>query len=358
LRLLVIHPGSSFSTHDVYVGLTNALIARGHQLHTYNLDARIERSAHWLNYIWKKAGKPDPRPTHGDVVYRASVEALERALRFNVDGVLAISAMFLHPDALLLMRRAGLKTGVVFTESPYDDEPQTALAALVDVCWTNERTSVPVIRGTNPNAFYLPAAYDPDRHKVLDDVPPAEIPAHDVVFVGSGFQERIDLLSAIDWDGIDLGLYGSWASLPSRSKLRKHLRGGVVDNRYAVDLYRRAKIGLNLYRTSIGFGRKAPQIARADSLNPRAYELAACGVFQISNRRAEIVETFGYSVPTFTTAAELEALIRHYLEDARVRRSMAVAARASVAGHTFAARAAQLEAQLAQVWAEPIAKGA
>ena len=344
--------------HDVYVGLTNALIGRGHRIHTYQLDARIERSASWLNHCWRKAGKPEPRPNHADVIYHASYEVTERALHFGVDGVLVISGMFLHPKQLDLLRRAGIRTGVVFTESPYDDGPQQRLAALTDVCWTNERASLSVLRFANPNTQYLAAAYDTERHALLGAAPDESVPQHDVVFVGTGFQERIDLLGAIDWTGIDLGLYGHWPLLPSRHRLRKYLRGSVMDNRKAVDLYRRAKIGLNLYRTSMGFGRDAPKITYAESMNPRAYELAACGVFQISDRRAEVMETFGYSVPTFRDAVGLEMLVRDYLAKPDERRVCAVAARHSVEPHTFAARAEQLETQLTEAWAAPIAKGA
>ena len=180
MRLLVCQPGASYSVHDVYVGLTNALIARGHQVFTYQLDSRIERSASWLEYCWRKAGKPEPRPNHADVIYHASYEMTERALHFDVQGVLAISGMFLHPKQLTNLRRAGRRTAVVFTESPYDDIQQTKMASLVDVCWTNERASVPVLRFANPNTYYLPAAYDPDRHHFLAEVPDETVPAHDV----------------------------------------------------------------------------------------------------------------------------------------------------------------------------------
>lgn len=356
MRLLMVHPGASFSTHDVYVGLLNALIDQGHQVYSYQLDSRIERAGSWLKYCWRKAGKPDPKPTSADVLYRASVEALERALRFHVDGVLVVSAMYFHPDVLTLMRRAGLRIGVVFTESPYDDEKQLVVAPLADVCWTNERTSVEPLRFVNKNTHYLPHAYNPEIHK--PSAPSEEVPAHDVVFVGTAFQERVELLSAVDWTGIDLGIYGAWQTLPSRSRLRQYVRGSVVDNAYAVQLYQRAKIGLNLYRQSVGFGRNAPRITHAESMNPRAYELAACGVFQLADHRAEHAETFQWTAPAFTTPQDLEKKIRAFLDRPYEREHKAESSRQRIGPHTYAARAAQLMAQLQSDWAEPLAKGA
>jgi spore maturation protein CgeB len=356
--LLGVHPGASYATHDVYAGLVHALREQGFTIHDYNLDARIERAGSWLRHCWRRAGRPDPKPTTADILYRAGVEALERALRFDVDGVLVVSAMYLHPDLLILMRRAGLRTAVVFTESPYDDLMQSRVAQLADVCWTNERSSVPVLRVANPQTYYLPSAYDPARHRPDADAD-VEVPENDVVFIGSCFDERIQLLSAVDWSGIDLGIYGSWESLPSRSRLRRYLRGNVVSNDVSAMLYRRARIGLNLYRRSVGFGRGAPQIAHAESLNPRAYELAACGVFQLSDYRAEVAEQFGDLVPTFDGASQLGELVRFYLDRPSDRAEKAAAARQAVASHTFAARAAQLAAQLQTRWsAPPIARGA
>ena len=180
---------------------------------------------------------------------------------------------------------------------------------------------------------------DPERHNgeatVADDL----APEHDVVFVGTGFEERVDMLAAVDWTGIDFGLYGSWTLLGSRHPLREHLRAGVIDNRMTAALYRKAKIGLNLHRTSVGWGRGVEHITiKAESMNPRCYELAACGRFFVSDYRAEIGEVFGGLVPAFETAAELEALLRHYLADDEARLSIAAKLPEAVAPHTFDAR--------------------
>ena len=92
----------------------------------------------------------------------------------------------------------------------------------------------------------------------------------------------------------------------------------MVENAYASALYRQAKIGLNLYRSCGGWGPHARRVD-GDSLSPRAYELAACGAFHLSAFRAEVPEIFGDLVPTFTTPAEAETLIRRWLPDAAGR---------------------------------------
>jgi spore maturation protein CgeB len=358
VRVLLVGAGASYSIKDVESGYYHALQAAGVDLKVYALDRRIVIAQRWLMGLWRERGKPpDAPPTWPDAIYRAGIEALEMALRFDVDWVLAISGMYLHPDVLVMMRRAGLRAAVILTESPYDDEQQARVAALADVCWTTERSSVPFLREANPATFYLRHAYDPERHTPRGEAQ-ADVPSHDVVFVGTGFQERIDLLSGVDWRGIDLGLYGEWNLLSSRHRLRQYLRGGTLDNARTAALYRQAKIGLNLYRTSKGYGRTAERIEHAESMNPRAYELAACGVFQISNYRAEVMETFDWSVPTFGTALELQRRIRYFFARPHERLHKAQSSRQRIEPHTFAARAAELLADFEHVSQQPIAKGA
>jgi glycosyltransferase involved in cell wall biosynthesis len=285
LRMLIIHPGAATSTADVYDGLMPALRARGHELVPYQLDTRL--------------------------------------------------------------KRAGRKVGILFTESPYNDDDQARFAALADVCWTNERASVPVLRRANPNTHYLPHAYDPSRHAATVQLSnEEELARHDVVFVGTLFSERQELLAAVDWSGIDLGLYGQFPYLGSRSRLREYVRGSIVPNEVTAALYRRAKIGLNLYRTSMGFGRDAPRTVGAESLNPRALELAAAGCFTISDHRPEVAEVFGDLVPTFRDPRELETLTRVWLADGPGRDRVRSALPGAVSGRDFAAMAARVETGL------------
>ncbi len=344
--------------HD---GLVAALRRQGHQVSTYDLSKRLALAGHWLHGVWRRSRRTTPdlaKPTAVAVVEKACEDIIPRALTLNVDAVLIISAMYLHPDALVLLRRARIPTGLIFTESPYDDERQARIAHLADVCWTQERTSVAALRRFNTRTHYLPAAHDPDRHTPVPQPGDADVPAHDVVFVGTLFHERIALLSAVDWSGIDLGLYGHTTLLSSRSKLRQHLRGGATDNATAAALYRRAKVGLNLFRSTAEWT-SGQHVTTGESLNPRAYELAACGCFQVSDHRPEVAEIFGQSVPTFAGAGGLGSLVRSFLGDDEARRGLARAAWAASVQHTFDARARQVVEQLAPaIMRHPLAHAA
>jgi len=342
VKLLLLGPGASWSTADVAAGLRYGLKMHGVEVVDYALDARIARAHGWLHYNWRRARKRNPaieKPTVADVFFQAGHDALAMALYHDVDAVLAVSGMFLHPDVVVMMKRAHLKVFVLFTETPYDLEKELAMAALVDGCWTNERSAVAAFQAVNPNSGYLPHAWHPERHRPGPQPGDETVAAHDVVFVGSAFQERLDWLAAVDWTGIDLGLYGSWPAVGKAHRLRPFVKGALIDNTAAAALYRRAKIGLNLYRTSIGWGAQTPKIAHAESLNPRAYELAACGAFHVSSERAEVGEVFGALVPTVTTPDQASALLRGWLDDGAGRTRVAAELPACVAESSWGTRA-------------------
>jgi spore maturation protein CgeB len=345
MRICLAHPGASWSTADVFDGLNYGLQQLGAEVVPYRLDTRIEASHKALHALWRTKKKQQPdlvKPNTADVLYHAGVGVLEMALRHHADVVLVVSAMLLHPDIIVMMKRAGLRVVVLFTETPYDIEKELVIAAMVDGCWTNERSSLPQFRAVNPNSGYLPHAWHPLKHFVSAKSI-GDLPSHDVVFVGSGFPERVTFFNSIDWTGIDLGLYGTWGDKKNSFGLSKQVydsvRGAQVTNEMAASLYRRAKVGLNLYRRLKGFHPKNPRITHAESLSPRAYELAACGSFHLSDYRAEVEEVFGDLVPTFTSPTEAAALIRLWLSQPEERARVAAELPACVAESSWVDRA-------------------
>lgn len=322
-------------------GISGAMRRAGVEVVDYSFASRMVMSGKFLKMVNREAKRnsPDaPQFNTADTLYHASVGLLERALRHEADWVFIISALYLHHDVLLFLRRAGIKTACLLTESPYDDQRERAVASLVDVIFTNERASVATFEPYCHEAHYYQHAYDPAFHKPLAEVPDG-MARHDVVFVGTGFRERIELLSRVDWTGIDLGLYGTWKNLGSRAALRKYVRGDIVPNEVTAQLYAASKIGLNLHRARAGWT-GAGEPVQAESMNPRCYELAATGTMFTTDARAEVGEVFGDAVPTFSDARELQEIIRHYLAHEDERRRLAARLPGLVAPHTFEQRVA------------------
>jgi spore maturation protein CgeB len=339
MKILLVQPGASWSTADLYTGIVGAMQRQGEEVIQYALDKRITAFGEWLLWQWKRNKKKTDKPNGLDAIYLAGVGVIEKALYHNVDWVFIVAGSYMHPAFLTMLRRAHVKIAILFTECPYDDEWQLTFAPLADVCFVNDKVSVPAFRNVNRQTYYWQHAYDKYRHTVQNVQNEPEVMAHDVVFVGTGWIERIALFEQVDWTGIDLGLYGTWELASPDSPLRPYIHDAVTPNATTAALYRKAKIGINLHRTSVGYGKDTDKITiQPYSLGPRAYELAACGVFTISDWRPELNDVFGDVVPTFKTPEELGETIRFYLAHPDERKAIAAKLPDLVARHTFDTR--------------------
>lgn len=337
MKLLFGWPAAQYSTYDVANGLHQALEADGHSLVDYRLYRRLGLSYDSIKSMVPEGFVPDSN----EVCLHASEALPYMALLHRTPWALIVNGHALHPNAVLTLRRAGVRVAVWFTEAPYEsnDEQELYLAQLCDVAFVNERTSVGAFQsvldkaGNGGAAYYLPHAFNPALHRPWqdDDEPLDPTRSSDVLFVGTGFAERVRMLEAVDWTGINLVLGGLLPGVQPPSFVMRHLKYECLDNRQTIALYHGTKIVWNPHRWS----------ATAESANPRTFEAAACGAFQLADERAEIADVFGDSVATYRPGVpwDLAAKLRRYLADEPTRRNMAEEARRRVQGQTFAARA-------------------
>jgi hypothetical protein len=347
--VILWHPGSSVSTSDVAAGIQDGLEHAGVKVLPYRAEAEIAIASASLEFLWKQQGSPkDLRPNQADIIYRSGkaivADAARARIEHGVEWVFIVSGMYQHPDYYLLLRSCGFKVALVCTETPYDIEFELRASKHADIVFTNERSALPIFRAVHPHVSYLPHAWHPGVHAVMEQAESeTETCAHDVVFVGTYFQERVNFLASIDWTGIDLGLYGGTEDFDARTRAGKKLKpfvcGQLLKNAKTAALYRKAKVGLNFHRTSKGYGPNVSRISYAESINPRCYELAATGCYFVSDYRAEMRDIFGDAVQTFSNPQECETLIRHALADDSLRAARAVSCRQAVQYQTWRHRA-------------------
>ncbi len=338
MRILLVYPSVDVSIVDVATGIQAGLEAEGHTVVPYRLSRRLQLVQRAL-----EARLPAGQELRPETASLYASEGLPyRAITEGCRWTLVVGGAGLHPNALWALRRIGARVAIWFTEAPYDstDERELHLAELADLALVNERSVVADFQraqdraGAGGQAHYLRHAYNPAVHR-----PGEPQPEHicDVLFVGTAFPDRQALLEAVDWTGIDLRLGGIWLGLggsESPHRLAGSVRYGCLDNRELARLYHGARVVINPHRYH----------PTAESANPRTFEAAACGAFQISDRRAEVVELFGEAVPTYEPGVpwQLGALVRRYLADEPERRRLAELARERVQGETFQARARQI----------------
>ncbi|MEX2015106.1 MAG: glycosyltransferase, partial [Candidatus Hydrogenedentales bacterium] len=102
-----------------------------------------------------------------------------------------------------------------------------------------------------------------------------------------------------------------------------------------------AQINLNLHASQ----QHAGVDADADAVNPRVFEIAACGGFQLCDacRGIETLFDVETEVPVYRDLRELRLLIRKYLDNPDARAACAARARTrTLAEHTYDRRARQM----------------
>lgn len=336
MRVLLLWPAADFSVSDVASGLRAGLIENGHEVFDYRLGNRLH-GARWALMREKAAMQSEPLDMLEAILW-ASEGLPFQALMHQVDWVIGVHGPGFHPAALVALRRAGIKIAWWFTEAPYESANREifCLAEHVDVAFVNERSAVPLFQKAldeqhpGGSAHYLRHAYNPTVHFPRDgaDLTPEE--RCDVLLIGTGFAERQHLFESCDWSGIDLALGGAWAGIYANYDIFKHLKHPPMQNPDTVRLYAGAKIILNCHRDA----------EYAESANPRVWEAAACGAFQVSDYRQEIADVLGDAVPMYRAGVPWDfiTLVRRWLRDDAGRDQHAAAALERVQGQTFTER--------------------
>jgi len=312
IKLAVLSPSAPTGSHDCFTGFTRAFRLLG-----YHTDAILGHVTYrdWNEFFRLTGisrGLINYTYTQEDIIKSASLNCVIKTMEFAPDVLIIIDGTGIHRDAWMWWRRLGVPTFVIGTESPYFDNYVTHIAELATHTFVNE-----LITHERTGLEYLPMGYDSEiHHRMIVN----SSWRHDVVFVGSGFPERIEIMNSVDWSGIDLQFYGQYM-IPEDSKLAPYYKSAMIPNAETSLLYNGAKICLNLNRTSIDRDGNI-RVEEAKSLSPRAYEIAACGGFMISEYRYEIHNVFGDLVPTFTDPAELDELIRYWLPRDKERREI------------------------------------
>jgi len=329
MRVYIVHPGASFSTHDVHVGLVAGLRAQGCDVYEGRLDTILNYHQAALAAGIAQGVFREPS-IMVNLQHWASAHVTQHILEVWPDLVLVVSGGNYYIRDVRSLRRAGLTVAVLLTESPYLEE-ELPIAGQYDAAFTNERTSVAWLKQLQPHAHYLPHAYNTEVHQpgVADAAK-----ACDAFFVGSWFEERRRLLLGDAWEGINLVWKGHDLSDTPDS---------ILPNEETAAWYQSAAISLNMHRTTTSAG-SGQHIAYAESLNPRAYEIAACRGFQLcDNSRAELRDIFG-DVPTYRAgdAGDLTRQVRHFLAHPDERERVAAAMHQAVQPHSWTARAGQI----------------
>ena len=263
-----------------------------------------------------------------------SQAVLAKVETFEPDLVLALAQAPLTIQALKRLRRDKVATAMWFVEDYKLFTYWQAFAPHYDLFAVIQKEPFldELAAMGQPNALYLPLAADPEFHRPLDLTPAQrkEFGAT-VSFMGAGYPNRRKAFHKLLRSGFKI--WGTeWEGDPV---LWPHVQrqGARISSEDCVAIFNATDVNLNLH-SSIQAERT---VTCGDFINPRTFEVAACGAFQLVDRRTLMAGAFAEDeLATFTSLAELAEKIDYFLEHPEERQAFAQRGRAKVlAEHTY-----------------------
>jgi spore maturation protein CgeB len=262
------------------------------------------------------------------------------------DVVLALAQAPMTLPLLEHMRRKNFVTAMRFVENYRHLTYWQQVAAGYDHWFViQQQPCIDALRYAGAKQVsYLPMAAEPSIHRPLHLTPEEQtMLGADVAFVGAGYANRRDLLPRLVTNEWGFKLWGNeWEGAASLVGVLQRA-GARIDTETCVKVFNGTKVNLNLHSwTGAGLD------PDADFVNPRTFELAACGAFQIVDNRALMPDVFSNEqMVTFGQPEDLVPHVRAWLRDDSGRKEIAEAARQRVlAEHTYVHRMRQLLAQI------------
>ncbi len=261
------------------------------------------------------------------------------------------------------LRAAGVPSVFWFVEDFRVFTYWQAATRRFDHVWTIQRGELHqrLAAAGHPSFDYVPTACDPELHRryPVDETQPY---AAAVSFAGSGYPNRRKLLATLCGLGIadsasgpgGLRLWGTrFSSEPALAAALAAGFDGEVPHATLARIFAASAINLNL---SSSIAPETFDVAK-DLVNPRAFEIAGSGGFQLCDALIPVGEFFepGREIELFATPEEARDKVRHYLAHDGARRALADAAhRRAHAEHTYdhrlGAALARLSARDDRLW--------
>jgi spore maturation protein CgeB len=183
--------------------------------------------------------------------------------------------------------------------------------------------------------YYLPLAADPDIFKPVSDNGQLKPYRTDVSFMGAGYVNRRTVFSKLlDYD---FKIWGTHWDLETPLGQRVQDHGRLIPTEETVLIYNAAAININLHSSVFNESLDSA----GGFINPRTFEVAACGAFQLVDKRPPLDIHFNLEseMIAFSGIDDLRAKIDHYLARPHLRFEIAARARQRVLDeHTYGHR--------------------
>ena len=276
-------------------------------------------------------------PLEADFLQVVAKAIWAQAEEFEPQFVFALAQAPMSRNLLQRLNRADIRTAMWFVEDYRLFTYWQSFAPLYDMFAVIQKEPFlsELAAIGQPHAIYLPLAALPEFHKPLE-LTPAEQREYgsEIAFLGAGYPNR--RLAFRPLAGRDFKIWGSdWEG---EKLLEDNIqRGGRrISEEESVKIYNAAKLNLNLH-SSIS---TKDLVSHGDFVNPRTFELAAMGAFQLVDHRSLMDDLFKPDeLATFNTPDEFYQKINYFLANPEERQAYASRARKRIlADHTYQQR--------------------
>ena len=186
---------------------------------------------------------------------------------------------------------------------------------------------------------YVQTGCDPEIHKPVElDESERNRYGCDLSFAGAGYANRVQLFKGLT--DYDFKIWGvEWSARELQPLVCGH--GERFSPEQFAKIAAGSKINLNLHSSASHEGVDP----KCDAINPRVFEIAACGGFQLCDPCISLESLFDFDseLPVYRSLPELRARIDYFLAHDEERREYAGRARVrALRDHTYAKRAQQM----------------
>jgi spore maturation protein CgeB len=289
----------------------------------------------------------DVTPNHGHK------GALKKLFSDYLGERIAARADHVRPDMILALAQAPMSPAVIgrlknldipiiywFVENHRATPYWKTLAPHYDYFFAMQKGEFldDLARAGAPYSAYLPQAADPAvHHPARLTEAETEKYGSELSFMGAGYPNRRKFFAGLL--DLPLAVWGTeWELNTPLGQRVKNSNRRMAPEEY-VKIFLASGINLNLH-SSLSHPGIDPM---KDFVNPRTFEIAACGAFQLADYRSELPEMFkiGEEIELFHTIEELRDKIAYYLPRPEEREKIAKAGmRRVLKEHTFVHRLA------------------
>jgi spore maturation protein CgeB len=247
-------------------------------------------------------------------------------------------------EQILAIRNMGIKTAVWLTDDPYYTDVTTLYAQYYDFIFTNELSCVSLYQTLGcPQVHYLPFAANTNIF----------YPNHvdttylrDICFIGTAWNNRISFFDSVAkyLANMNIIIIGPlWNKLMNYSLLSNKIIPTGIPCTTTANYFNGAKIVINLHRSHDDetLFKKNTRNLDAYSINPRTFEISACGAFQLTDVRQDLNSYYtpGYDIATYASPNEFIEKIIYYLQHEDERYEIAFRGfQKTMREHTFRTR--------------------